>query len=84
MHSERVYVKVNSDFDATGFVVPRSIMWSDGRVFPIDSVRDFRPASDARSRYTVLIGGEEKYLYFEKTDARQASRVGRWFVESRG
>ena len=61
----RVYVKVNSDFDSTGSVTPRAIIWSDGRVFKIDSVRDFRPASAlGESRrgdcYTVLIRGEER------------------------
>lgn len=42
---ERVYVKVNSDFDSTGFMQPRSITWKDGRVFKIDAVKDFKPAS---------------------------------------
>ena len=37
----RVYVKVNSDFDSTGAVTPKAIIWSDGRIFKIDSVRDF-------------------------------------------
>ena len=41
---ERVYVKVNSDFDATGYMQPRSITWKDGRVFNIEAVKDFRPA----------------------------------------
>ena len=27
----RVYVKVNSDFDSTGAVTPKAIIWSDGR-----------------------------------------------------
>lgn len=35
---ERVYVKVNANFDSTGYMQPRSIMWSDGRVFNIDKV----------------------------------------------
>ena len=32
---QRVYVKVNSDFDSTGYMQPRSITWKDGRVFKI-------------------------------------------------
>ena len=44
-HKERVYVKVNSDFDATGYIQPRSITWADGRTFMIEAVKDFRPAS---------------------------------------
>lgn len=42
---EKVYVKVNSDFDSTGYMQPRSITWKDGRVFVIEAVKDFRPAS---------------------------------------
>lgn len=83
---ERIYVKVNSDFDSTGYMRPRAITWSDGRTFKIDTVKDFRPASTLGSGrggdcYTVVICGEEKYLFFEKTSDLFASRVGRWFVE---
>ena len=41
---EKVYVAVNSDFDSTGYMQPRSITWSDGRTFKIDAVKDYRPA----------------------------------------
>ena len=83
---ERIYVKVTSDFDATGSVTPRAITWKDGRVFPIDAVRDFRPASTLGAGhpgdcYTVLIQGEEKYLFFQRTDRNESSRLGRWWVE---
>ena len=44
-HMERVYVKVNSDFDATGYMQPRSITWADGRTFKIEAVKDYRPAA---------------------------------------
>ena len=46
-HTERIYVKVTSDFDATGYMQPKSITWEDGRTFPIEAVRDFRPAGTA-------------------------------------
>ena len=83
---EKVYVKVNSDFDSTGYMMPRTITWADGRTFKIDEVKDFRPASTLAKGhsgdcYTVVIRGEEKFLFFEKTDDLFASRVGRWFVE---
>lgn len=84
----RVYVKVNSSFDETGYMQPQSMIWN-GRVLPIESVRDFRPASSIAGSnlpgdcYTVVIGGKEKHLFFEKTDPIFPSRVGRWFVESR-
>ena len=44
-HMERIYVKVNSDFDATGYMQPRSITWADGRTFKIDAIKDYRPAA---------------------------------------
>ena len=67
MTKERVYVKVSSDFDSTGYMQPTSITWSDGRTFPIETVRDFRPAGTADNGYsgdcfTVLIQGQENYL----------------------
>lgn len=82
----RVYVKVNSDFDATGAVMPRAIIWEDGRSFRIDAVRDFRPAASREGGregdcYTVLIRGEEKQLYFERTRAQYGNRLGRWWIE---
>ena len=83
---EKIYVKVNSDFDSTGFMTPRALTWSDGRTFRIEAIKDFRPAS-AVSRghtgdcYRVIIHGEERYLFFEKSSDMFTSRVGRWFVE---
>ena len=83
---ERVYVNVNSDFDSTGYMLPRSITWADGRTFKIDAVKDFRPASSVRKGmpgdcYTVVIKGETRHLFFEKSNELFATRVGRWFVE---
>lgn len=84
--TEKIYVKVNSDFDSTGYMRPRTITWDDGRTFQIDQVKGFRPASAIGSCqnsdcYIVIIKGEEKHLFFERTDPIFASRVGRWFVE---
>ena len=83
MTKERVYVKVSSDFDSTGYMQPTSITWSDGRTFPIETVRDFRPAGTADNGYsgdcfTVLIQGQEKHLFFEHLDPRFNGRLGRW------
>ena len=83
---ERVYVKVNSDFDATGYLHPRTITWTDGRVFQIETVKDFRPAGSQHNRmtadcYTVIIRGEHKFLFFEKANPHHTSNVGRWYVE---
>ena len=86
-HMERIYVKVNSDFDATGYMQPRSITWADGRTFRIDAVKDYRPAECYRqgaegSCYTVMIKGQERHLFFEWTSSSFASRVARWYVEA--
>ena len=83
---ERVYVKVASEFDSTGYMLPTSITWADGRTFPIETVRDFRPANTTNNNYTndcftVLIQGKEKHLFFERIDPRFTGRLGRWYVE---
>ena len=83
---ERIYVNVNSDFDATGYMLPRAITWKDGRTFKIESVKDYRPASAFRKGmagdcYTVVIKGETRHLFFEKTGDLFATRGGRGFVE---
>ena len=85
-HTERIYVKVTSEFDTTGSMVPLSITWADGRTFAIEAVRDFRPAgaagNDCRGDcFTVLVQGREKHLFFEHIAPRFAGRLGRWFVE---
>lgn len=83
---ERIYVKVNSDFDLTGYMEPKTITWNDGRIFRIDKVTDFRPASSlginsTADCYTVIICGEIKHLFFERTDPMFPNRFGRWYVE---
>ena len=84
--TQRVYVKVTSNFDTTGYMQPIAITWSDGRTFPIEQVRDSRPAGMIGNDlpvdyYTVQIQGKEKLLYFEHIDPRFTGRLGRWFVE---
>lgn len=86
IHIERIYVKVTSIFDSTGYMQPQTITWEDGREFPIESVKDFRPAGSHHGSltcdcYTVVIKGKIKYLFFEKENAHHASRLGRWYVE---
>lgn len=83
---ERVYVKVTSDFDTTGYMQPRTITWRNGRSYVIERVKDFRPActlAGGRSGdcYTVVIRGEERHLFFERADPLFTSRVGRWYIE---
>ena len=53
------------------------IVFDEGRVYVVDQVRDVcRRAADVGGvgdRYTCVIQGQERYLWFEK---------GRWFVEA--
>ena len=81
---DRVYVRVTSDFDPTGYMLPRTITWPDGRVFRIEDVRSFRPAEPGSflDCYTVVIHGKEKTLFFERSSVRSACRLGRWYVEA--
>ncbi len=82
----RIYVKVTTDFDTSGMMMPKAITWTDGRVFPIEAVTDFRPAAalqegHAGDCYTVLIHGERKHLFFQRTNRMEGHRLGRWWVE---
>ena len=81
---ERVYVRVTSDFDPTGYMQPRAITWPDGRVFEIEAVRSFRPAGGRLPLdcYTIVIRGREKQLFFERAGKDFACRLGRWYVET--
>lgn len=85
---EKIYVKVTSDFDTTGYMQPRAITWHNGRSFRIDRVKDFRPAVSLGLKgggdcYTIVIGGEERHLFFERTDRLFPARVGRWYIEGK-
>lgn len=84
---EKVYVKVTSVFDALGFMQPKEIIWRDGRVFPIEAVKDYRPASSISHDlpgdcFTIVIKGTERHLYFERNQDHFSGRYGRWFVET--
>ncbi len=81
---DRVYVQVSSEFDTTGYMLPRAITWPDGRVFRIEDVRALRPSCKNRllDCYTVLICGKERSLFFERSSVPSSCSLGRWFVES--
>lgn len=86
-HKEKVYVSVTSEIDTTGFMHPKTMEWTNGRVYNIEEVRDFRPAGTIGALYSgdcyiVVIHGEERRLFFEP--APFPPRFGRWFVEVAG
>ena len=73
----KTYVNVYAVFDTLGQIIPRAIIWEDGRKFPVDRVLQVDSCASLRSggagtRYLVIIAGHKRYLYLEKT---------KWFVE---
>jgi len=71
------YVAVEAHFDEGGGIRPLCIIWEDGRRFSVDRVTDVRRAASLKAggtglRYRCIIGGRERYLFFEDP---------KWFVE---
>ena len=82
------YVDVTVEFDPLGQMFPRNIRWEDGHCYEIDRVLGMRPSFSRKSGgqgdlYTVMIGGREAHLYFERAAESFTGSPGRWFVESR-
>jgi hypothetical protein len=76
----KIYVDVNVEFQKDGTLIPRSIIWDDGKVYEIQKVTDVRRAASLVAgatgiRYTIYIDGYESHLYFG--DNR------RWLVEGK-
>ena len=70
------YVEVNADHDINGDVLPRKITLKDGKVFLVDEVPKVTKVAalsgfPTTSRYTVVIGGKETFLYEDG---------GKWYV----
>lgn len=76
--AEKVYVPVTVLFTEDGIMIPREIIWEDGRIYQIDRLTDCRRCASLKVggiglRYTCLIRGQQKYLYYEEN--------GKWFLE---
>ena len=81
------YVDVEVAFRSDGLMLPRALVWDDGRRYEIDRVRAVQSApalkaGGAGDRYTVMICGRERYLFFEHSVNPDDKRLGRWFVEA--
>ena len=79
MQYEKVYVEIVVKFALDGQIRPLFINWRDGERFYIDRLKRIekapaRAGSLITRRYTVLINGLERYLYYELNTER-------WFVE---
>jgi hypothetical protein len=81
------YVEVEVDFRSDGLMLPRALIWDDGRRYGIDRVRAVQSAPALKAggsgdRYTVMICGQERYLFFEHSCDLDDPCLGRWFVET--
>lgn len=77
---KKVYVGISCIVDTDGNVLPLRVKWKDGRIWEIERVlHTCRSPDDAFDgvRYTVLIGGAEKYLYRSRDRNRE-----RWYVNA--
>ncbi|MBR3842829.1 MAG: hypothetical protein IKM38_06135 [Christensenellaceae bacterium] len=85
MPNEKLYVEVIVRFDTVGNVIPKEIVWNDGRHFSIDRILDVRQAASLKAggqgdRYTIRIGGQLRYLFFERSAERTGRTLGKWFI----
>ena len=76
----KVYVTVNANFSPEGILMPKCIIWEDGRKFEINRVKDCCRRASLKAggvgiRYTCVINGREHYLFYEENN--------RWFVEGK-
>ena len=82
----KVYVAVNAAFDEDGRMIPKSLVWEDGRRYPIDKVTNICQAAAMKAggqgdRYTIYVNGIQSYLFFERSTQMTGNVIGRWFVE---
>ena len=82
----KTYVSVSVVFNEDGQMLPREIIWTDGRKYEIDRVKDVKQAAAMRcggqgDRYTIFVDGQERYLYFERNCSLTGNNIGKWFVE---
>ena len=86
MNSGKIYVRVSAEFDRQGFVYPRAITWTDGRTYEIDKVLEVKHMYSSKAggdgdRFTIMVSGQMRYLFYERTAELQGNHLGRWFVE---
>ncbi|MBR7186600.1 MAG: hypothetical protein IKD43_03855 [Clostridia bacterium] len=79
MQYEKVCVEIEAKFLKEGGVRPAAILWENGAKYPVERVKFIERAPARVSailpvRFTCIIGGKEKFLWFEP-------ELMRWFVE---
>ena len=83
---QKTYVQVNADIRDDGVMLPRSLTWTDGLTYEIDRVRYIgqAPALKAGGQgdcYRIVVHGQERKLFFERSPNLSGEIIGRWFVE---
>jgi len=74
---DKIYISVRAVFYPDGGFKPTSLIWEDGREYPIDRVTDIRRAASLKAggtgiRYTCKVAGKQVHLFLEED---------RWFME---
>lgn len=87
MEYRKVYVEVVASFREDGLLLPREIVWEDGRRYKIDRVSAMQPGASMKvggrgDRYTIWLNGQQRYLFFERNASLRGNHFGRWFVEA--
>lgn len=77
---------VDLRIDKDGHMRPYRLVWEDGIAYEIDKVLGCRPGYAAKAggqgdKYTILVTGQRRYLYFERSPNLSGNVIGRWFVE---
>lgn len=74
----KLFVKVNTGKGRQGELLPLSVLWSDGNLYPIDEVKEVKwyPGDTYATgmRYDCRLQGKPVYLYQES---------GSWFFEGK-
>lgn len=81
MEYKKIGVEVSVRFSAEGGMTPLEIVWADGKSFRIERVTSVLRAPHSVDsvlpvKYTVVIGGDVKALYYEPQEEL-------WFVETK-
>lgn len=87
MEYRKVYVEVVASFREDGLLLPREIVWEDGRRYKIDRVSAMQPGASMKvggqgDRYTIWLNGQQRYLFFERNASLRGNHFGRWFVKA--
>ncbi len=80
------YVEVEVTFEPDGTMLPKYLVWQDGRHYEIDRVKAIQAAPALKAggqgdRYTIQIEGKERFLFFEHNTDYGSEKPGKWFVE---